>query len=161
MTTERNALKVTFPSDREVQMTRVFNAPRELVFQAHVDPEVIPQWWGMRSSVTTVDKMDPRPGGEWRFVQREPNGTEYGFHGEFREVVPPERIVWTFEYEGMPGHVAIDTVTFEERDGKTTLTTRSVFSSAEDLKGMVESGMEAGAAETYDRLEEYLAKAPA
>ena len=89
-------------------------------------------------------------------VHRGSDGAEFGFHGEFREIVRPERIVWTFEYEGMPGHVSVDTVVFEEHDGKTTLTATSVFDSVEDRDGMLQSGMEGGAAETYERLDEYL-----
>jgi uncharacterized protein YndB with AHSA1/START domain len=98
-----------------------------------------------------------RPGGTWRIVHRGPDGEEdQGFHGEFREIVRPERIVWTFEWEGMPGHVSVETLTFEEHDGKTTITTTSIFDSVEDRDGMLQSGMESGAAETYDRLDEYL-----
>ena len=100
--------------------------------------------------------MDFWPGGPWRFVLRGPDGEVPGFRGEFREIVRPERIVWTFEWEGMPGHVSVDTLTLEEQDGKTTLTSTSVFDSVEDRDGMLESGMESGAAETYDRLDEYL-----
>ena len=150
-------LTVTTPSDREIVMTRVFDAPRALVFKACTDPDAIPRWWGWRTSTTTVDKMDVRPGGAWRFVQRDAEGNEYAFHGVFREIMPPERVVWTFEFEGMPGHVSVDTMTLEERDGRTTLTSTSLFESAEDRDGMLNSGMEAGAAETYDRLAELLA----
>ena len=107
---------------------------------------------GVRSLTTIVDKMDVRPGGLWRFVQRGPDGNEYAFKGEYREIVPPERLVYTFEFEGMPGHVILETVTFEEHDGKTKLTDRSLFQSGEDRDGMLSSGMEQGAAETMDRL---------
>ena len=100
--------------------------------------------------------MDFRPGGAWRFVERSADGEEHAFRGEFREIVRPERIVWTFEYEDMPGHVSVDTMTFVEQDGRTVLTARSLFDSAEDRDGMLQSGMEDGANETYDRLTEYL-----
>jgi uncharacterized protein YndB with AHSA1/START domain len=100
--------------------------------------------------------MDFRPGGAWRFVQRTADGQEYGFRGVYREIVPPERIVQTFEFDRMPGHISVETLTFEERDGQTTLTSTSVFQSMEDRDGMLQSGMEAGAAETLDRLAEYL-----
>lgn len=153
------ALEVTMPSDREIVLTRIFDAQRELVFKAHTDPKAIPQWWGLRSHTTTVDKMDVKPGGVWRFVSRDTDGNEFEFHGEYREIVPPERIVWTFEFEGMPGHVSVQTATFEERDGKTILKTTVEFDSVEDRDGMLQSGMEAGAAESFDRLAEYLAKA--
>ncbi len=153
-----SAYKVRLPSDREIVMTRVFNAPRALVFKAHVDPTLIPQWWGLRDNTTIVDKMDVRPGGVWRLVQRRVDGSEEGFHGEFREVVPPERFTWTFEWEGMPGHVGVETYTFEEHAGKTTLTATSVFNTLEERDGVIASGMEAGANESADRLEELLAR---
>ncbi|MGH2650321.1 MAG: SRPBCC domain-containing protein, partial [Actinomycetota bacterium] len=104
-------------------------------------------------------EMDFRPGGKWRVVHKGVEGEEdQGFRGEFREIVRPERIVWTFEWEGMPGHVSVDTLTLEEQDAKTTVTANSVFDSVEDRDGMLNSGMESGAAETYDRLDEYLEK---
>jgi uncharacterized protein YndB with AHSA1/START domain len=150
------ATAFTTPSDREIVMTRVFDAPRELVYQAHTDPNHITQWWGPRGLTTTVDALDVRPVGAWRFVQRDPEGNEYGFRGEFREVMPPERLVFTFEYEGMPGHILQQTITFDEQDGKTTVTSTSLFDSREDRDGMLESGMESGATESWDRLEELL-----
>jgi uncharacterized protein YndB with AHSA1/START domain len=150
------SLTIALPSEREIVMRRVFDAPRELVFKAYTDPEAIPQWWGPRAYTTTVDEMDVRPGGVWRFVQHGADGAEHAFNGVYREVAPPERIVSTFEYEGLPGHVVLDTVTFEERDGKTTLTTRSLFDTVEDRDGMLQSGMESGAAESMDRLAELL-----
>jgi uncharacterized protein YndB with AHSA1/START domain len=149
-------LKVTTPSDREIVMTRVFDAPRELVFEAHSSCEHMSNWWGPRGYEFGSCEMDFRPGGAWRIVHRGPDGEEYGFRGEYREIVPPERIVWTFEFEGMPGHVSVETLTLEEHDGKTTLTGTSVFDTVEDRDGMLESGMESGAAETMDRLDEYL-----
>jgi uncharacterized protein YndB with AHSA1/START domain len=158
MTAEQTSvLSVTLPSDLEIAMSRVFNAPRELVFRAHTDPDLVSRWWGQRGSTTIVDTMDVKPGGAWRFVQKTPDGTEYGFRGEYREVVPPERLTWTFEFEGMPGHILVETMTFTETDGKTTLTSVSVFDTKEDRDGMLASGMEGGAAESLDRLEELLA----
>jgi uncharacterized protein YndB with AHSA1/START domain len=151
-----NTLTVTTPSDREIVMTRVFDAPRELVFEAHSSCEHMSNWWGPRKYEVATCEIDFRPGGEWRIVHRGPGGEEHGFHGEFREILRPERIVWTFEYEGMPGHVSVDTLTLEEHDGKTTVTGRSVLDTVEDRDGMLESGMESGAAESYDRLDEYL-----
>ena len=147
---------VTTPTDLEIVMTRVFDAPLELVFRAYTDPELIPRWWGPRGTTTTVDKMDVRVGGAWRYLNQGPDGNEYAFNGEYREIAPPERLVSTFEFEGMPGHVVLDTATFEEQDGKTTLTTTSRFQTVEERDGMLESGMEAGAAETMDRLAELL-----
>ncbi|MGH2534644.1 MAG: SRPBCC family protein [Thermomicrobiales bacterium] len=148
---------ISTPSDREIVFTRVFDAPRDLVYQAYTDPDLIPKWWGPRGSTTIVDTMDVRPGGKWRYIQREADGAEYAFNGEYREVVPPERLVYTFEFEMMPGHIAVDTITLEEADGKTTLTNTSHYDSVEDRDGMLSSGMEAGAAESMDRLAELLA----
>ena len=148
--------KVTLPSDREILVTREFDAPRDLVFKAMTDPDLIPRWWGPRGYTTTVDKMDVRPGGSWRFVVRDPDGRESGFRGEYREVVAPERVVQTFEWEPMAGHISVDTAIFTEHDGRTLLTTRSLFSSKEDRDGMVQSGMEKGLRETQDRFSELL-----
>ena len=156
MTSKGNVTTFTKPSYREIGMSRVFDAPRELVFQAHTDPVHIPHWWGQRSSTTIVDTLDVSPGGAWRFIQRDPEGNEYAFRGEFREVVPPERLVYTFEFEGMPGHILVETVTFEEHDGKTTISSTALFTTVEDRDGMLESGMESGAIESWDRLAELL-----
>lgn len=156
VTKEKSTLTLTLPSDREILMTRDFDAPRELVFKAYTDPKSIPQWWGPRGYTTTVDKMDVRPGGVWRFVQRDQDGNEFAFNGVYREIVPPERLVYTFEFEGMRGHVMLETVTFEEHDGKTKLTDRALFDNVEDRDGMLKSGMEQGAAETMDRFAELL-----
>jgi uncharacterized protein YndB with AHSA1/START domain len=150
-------LTVTTPSDREIVLTRTFDAPRELVFEAHTSCEHMSNWWGPRKYEVASCEIDFRPGGSWRVVHKSADGSEeYGFRGEFREIVPPERIVWTFEWEGMPGHVSVETLTLEERDGKTTLTGTSVYDTVEDRDGMLQSGMEEGAAEAYDRLDEYL-----
>jgi len=149
-------LEVTTPSDREIVSTRVFDAPRDLVFEAHSSCEHMSKWWGPRRYEIGSCEIDFRPGGKWRIVHKGAGGEEFGFNGEFREIVPPERITWTFEFEGMPGHVSVQTVTFEEQDGKTVLSATAVFDSVEDRDGMLQSGMEEGAAETYDRLDEYL-----
>lgn len=154
------ALELTLPSDREIVFTRFFDAPRDLVFRAYTDPIAITQWWGPRRYKTTVDKMDVRPGGAWRFVQRGADGKEFVFHGKYREIVPPERIVSTFEFEGMPGHVTVDTLTLEEHEGRTKLTTRSLFQTTEDRDAMLKSGMESGAAESMERLAELLNAMP-
>jgi uncharacterized protein YndB with AHSA1/START domain len=149
-------LTVTMPSDREIVMTRDFDAPRDLVFEAHGSCEHMSRWWCPRKYEFSSCEMDFRPGGAWRIVLRGPEGEVPGFRGEYLEIVRPERIVWTFEWEGMPGHVGPETMTFEERDGTTTLTTTSVFGSVEERDGVLESGMTAGAVETYERLDEYL-----
>jgi uncharacterized protein YndB with AHSA1/START domain len=155
--TSGSALTITTPSDREIVMTREFDAPRELVFEAHSKCEHLEKWWGPRKYTLAVCEMDFRPGGKYRFLHRGPDGDEeHGFRGEYREIVPPERIVWTFEWEGMPGHVSVDTLTLEDLGGKTKLTAHSLFNSVEDRDGMLQSGMETGAAETWDRLSEHL-----
>lgn len=152
-----NALTVTVLSDREIRLTREFNAPRELVFDAYTRPEHVRHWWGLKGSTLLVCDADVRPGGAYRFVSREADGAEYGFRGEYREVVRPERLVATFEYEGMPGQISVDSLVFEDHAGKTRLVGTTTFDSLEDRDGMLQSGMESGAAETYDRLEDYLA----
>lgn len=111
---------VAEPGKQEIVITRIFDAPRELVFKVCTDPTLIPQWWGPRRLTTTVDRMDVRPGGSWRFVHRAPDGSEYAFHGVYHAVVPPELVVNTFEFEGMPGHVVMETVTFEDHGGNET-----------------------------------------
>jgi uncharacterized protein YndB with AHSA1/START domain len=100
--------------------------------------------------------MDFRPGGKWRFVERDKQGNEWGFRGEVREVVSPERVVQTFEWEGLPGHISVETMRLEDLGGRTRITVTSVFDSVEDRDGMLQSGMEQGAGESYDRLETYL-----
>ena len=151
-----SASTLTLPSDQEIVMERVFNAPRELVFKAHTDPNLISQWWGPRRYTTVVDKMDLRVGGVWRFVQHDADGNEFAFNGVYREIVPPERLSYTFEFEGMPGHVLVETLTFEEQNGKTKLTVTGLYQSVEDRDGMLQSGMEEGANESYERLVELL-----
>jgi uncharacterized protein YndB with AHSA1/START domain len=151
-----NELTVTTSSDREIVMTRVFDAPRDLVFEAMSSCEHMSNWWGPRKYAFASCEMDFRPGGTWRIVHRGPDGEEFGFHGEFREIVRPERITWTFEFEGMPGQISVETLTLEEHDGNTTVTATAVYDSVEARNGMLESGMESGAAESYDRLDEYL-----
>jgi uncharacterized protein YndB with AHSA1/START domain len=150
-------MTLTTPTDREIVMTRIFDAPRDLVFEAHTSCEHLKNWWGPKRYEIGSCEVDFRPGGRWRIVHLGPDGEEQGFRGEYRDIVPPERIVWTFEWEGLPGHISVDTLTLEELDGKTKLTASSVFDSVEDRDGMLKSGMEEGAAETYDRLAEYLA----
>ena len=149
---------ITTPTDRVIQIERVFDAPRDRVFAAFTDPKLIPEWWGPRDATTAVDQMDVRPGGSWRFVIRHADGQEHAFRGTYREVTPPERIVQTFEWEGLPGHVAIETATLEDLGDRTKLTTTSLFHTTEERDGMLLSGMETGANETYARLDELLAR---
>jgi len=150
--------KVTLPSDREILITREFDAPRDVVFKAMTDPGLISRWWGPRGHTTRVDKMEVRPGGAWRYISGTSAADETAFRGEYREIKAPERIVQTFEWEPMAGHISVDTATLTERDGRTLLTVRALFSSKEDRDGMVQSGMEKGLAETHDRFAELLAE---
>jgi uncharacterized protein YndB with AHSA1/START domain len=146
------------PGKHEIITSREFNAPRDLVFKALTDPALVAKWWGPGSHTTTVDTMDVRMGGIWRYVQRDNDGNEYGFRGVYHQIAAPERMVYTFEWEGMPGHILLETVTLTEQDGKTTLTDSSVFQSVEDRDGMMQSGMEQGAAESWDRFEALLSE---
>ncbi len=156
MTEQTSKTTITLPSDKEIMMARAFNAPRDLVFKVVTDPAMIPSWWGPRYLTTRVDRMDLHVGGAWRFVQTAPDGSEFAFRGEYREITPPSRMVQTFEFELMSGHVVQETMTLEEVDGITTMTVVSLFDSTEDRDGMLNSGMESGAVETHDRLEELL-----
>lgn len=156
MTNPRYRLAVSLPSDTEIKQERRFDAPRELVFRAYTDPEVLAQWWGPHGYTTRVDELDPRPGGKWRFVQHDPDGNEFAFRGEYREVLPPERVVGTFEFEGMPGHIAVETMTLEEVDNGTLMTAVMRFDTKEERDSMLQSGMEEGAAQSLDRFETLL-----
>jgi uncharacterized protein YndB with AHSA1/START domain len=162
MTSQQQAqgATITTPTDREIHIERVFDAPRDRVFAAFTDPALIPAWWGPRDLTTVVDQMDVRAGGSWRFVARTPDGSETGFRGTYREVTPPERIVQTFEWEGMPGHVSVETATFEDLGDRTRIVTTSIFHTTEERDGMLGSGMERGMNETYARLDELLAAEP-
>ncbi len=149
---------VTTPGEREIVAERVFDAPRDQVWAAYTDPELIPEWWGPHGTTTRVDKMEVEAGGAWRFVIRNSDGSETGFRGTYREVTPPERIVQTFEWEGMPGHVSVDTATFEDLGDQTKVVSHSIFHTTEERDGMLGSGMEGGMNETFERLDELLAR---
>ena|SRR5579862_5841195 len=146
------------PGTQEIRQVRELNAPRDLVFKVCTDPIHIPHWWGPRYLTTVVDKMDVKPGGLWRYVQHDPTGNEFAFHGVYHDVVAPERTVSTFEWEGLPGHVILETTTFEALpDGRTRLIGSSIFQSVEDRDGMLSSGMQDGAEQSWDRLAELIA----
>ena len=149
---------VTTPTDREIHIERVFDAPRDRVFAVYTDPELIPEWWGPKGTRAVVDQMEVKSGGSWRFVIHNSDGSETGFRGTYREITPPERIVQTFEWEGMPGHMSVETATFEDLGERTKVTTTSIFHTTEERDGMLGSGMEGGMNETYARLDELLAK---
>ena len=149
------------PGKQELFIVREFEAPREHLFKAHTDPELFAQWIGPGRFTTTLETFEPRPGGSWRMIQRDEDGSEFAFHGVYHEVWQPERIIWTFEFEGLPetGHVSLETVVFEELPGqRTKLTAQSVYRSVADRDGMVQSGMEEGVNEGYERLDELLEK---
>ncbi len=141
-----------------VDTSREFDAPRDLLFRAFTDPELLVQWLGPRQYEMVIDRYDVRDGGAWRYIHRGADGSEYGFHGVFHGKPSAEGMVQTFEFEGAPGHVSLDALTFEERDGRTVVRTHSVFQSVQDRDAMVESGMESGMNEGYDRLEELVAR---
>jgi uncharacterized protein YndB with AHSA1/START domain len=145
------------PSEREFSMTRTIDAPREEVFKALLDPTLIPQWWGPRRLTTRVDHMETHPGGEWRFVQRDEQGKEYAFHGTYQEIDAPNRLEYTFEYEGMPGDVMVETVVLEDEDGKTRVRFVDLFADQRTRDTAMKSGMEEGATESMDRFEQLMA----
>ncbi len=148
---------LTTPSDREIHIERVFDAPREFVWRAFTEPELVAQWWG-RGNKLVIERMDVERGGHWRYVEHSPDGT-HGFEGRYREVSPPERLVWTFEWDGMPGHVAVDTTTFEDLgDGRTKVVTTSLFHTTEERDGMLNSGMQTGLDQSYAALDRLLAQ---
>lgn len=150
---EKRKFKISFPSETEMMMEREFDAPRQLVFDAHLNPEAIPQWWGWRETSTTVVEMDVRVGGKWRFISRNKDGQEIVFFGEYREITPPEKFVFTFGFEGMPGEPGEETYSFIDLGNNRTLLRVHSCTTQEDF-----DGMEPGADESYDKLDEYLAK---
>lgn len=151
MTTEATTLEIE--SDRVLVITRKFAAPRRLVFEAVTKPEYVRRWYGCDAMQMTVCEIDLRPGGRWRYVLRMPDGSEHGFNGEYREVVPPERIVSTENYEPIgPGHEMVATLTLEEHDGRTTMRNRLVYQSQADRDGHIGAGMERGMRESHERL---------
>lgn len=154
--------KTAFTIKREelkVVMERTFGAQRDAVFKAFIDPHAIPKWWGLRDQATTVEKNDVRVGGIWRFVCRDNGGNEYGFHGVYKAIEPPKLLSQTFNFEGIPAdHELVQTATFEDRGGKTKVTGIATYANVEDLEGMVASGMEAGATESWERLAELVEK---
>jgi len=145
---------VTLPTDTQILITREFDAPRHLVYKAWTTPEFIKRWWsGDRGEVTIVD-VELRVGGRWRYVMAANGGFEVAFHGEYREIVPNERIVWTEIYEGMPEAEAVTTTTFTERDGRTSVTVLVQHASQEYRDAHINSGMEDGLQEAMDHLEQ-------
>lgn len=142
------------PGTSQVITSRYLPAPPEKVFQALTDPELIVKWWGPRRLKTIIDEYEPRRGGCWRFIHRDEDGNEYGFNGVIHELLLNERVTQTFEFEGMPGHAVLEQLKLEPEGEGTRIRTVSAFTSVEDRDGMVNSGMEGGLTESYDRLEE-------
>ena len=157
-----NDAKVTAePGKQELFVTKELDAPRELVFKAFTDPNLYVQWLGPRELTMTLVKFEPRTGGMWRYISKDKDGHEFGFHGVNHEVQAPERIIDTFEYEGLPekGHVALQTARFMELPGgRTKVQIQAVFQSVADRDGMIQSGAEKGITESYQRLDELLEK---
>ena len=151
------AATVTLPTDEQILITREFDAPKELVYRAFTTPELVSRWWTAKRGEMKVCDMDLREGGQWRYVMETPDGIEVGFHGEYREIVPNERIVSTEIFEGMPEglpeEVAVNTATFTEEDGRTTLTILVQHSHKQFRDGHVNSGMEDGLQDAMDLLE--------
>jgi uncharacterized protein YndB with AHSA1/START domain len=149
--------KVTLPADDQIQITREFDAPKDLVYKAWTTPELVERWWhANRGEVKSID-IDLRVGGSWRYVMETPDGLEVGFHGEYRELVPNERIVSTEVYEGFPDGEAVDTLTLTEEDGRTTMTVLVQHQSKEHRDAHIESGMEDGMQDALDLLEQVAA----
>ena len=158
-TRNSDSFNVTTPSDQEIRMTRLFDAPRQLVFEAMSKPEHVKQWWGRLGEGYSVPvcEIDLRPGGKWRFVNRHPKG-EAAFHGEYREIAPPGRIVFTEIFEQFPDTVSVVTAEFAEEGGKTRLTVIVRYPSQQVRDMVMASGMAKGAGISYDRLEDLVAE---
>jgi uncharacterized protein YndB with AHSA1/START domain len=146
------------PGGREAIITREFDAPIEKLWQAYTDPELVIQWMGPRRLKGRIDEWEMKPGGRYAFTHIDEDGTEYKFHGFTHSITAPTRAVRTFEFEGMPDHVCLETLNLEDLGGKTRVTTISVFETVEDRDGMIQSGMESGVVEGNERLDELLAK---
>jgi uncharacterized protein YndB with AHSA1/START domain len=155
--TAHAAAIITTPSDREIRIERIFNAPRDRVWRAMTDPALVAKWWG-RGNTLVIERMEVERGGHWRFVEHSASGV-HGFEGRYREVVPGERVVQTFEWDGMPGFVAIETVTFEDLPGgRTRVVNVSLFHTTAERDGMLQSGMEQGLNQSYAALDRVLAE---
>jgi Uncharacterized conserved protein len=147
------------PGKQELFIIRELDAPRELVFKAYTDPELYPKWLGPKGFTMELEKFDPKSGGSYRYVQTDPDGNKWAFHGVIHEVLAPQRIIDTFEFEGLPesGHVILQTAKFEGLpNGRTRVTAQAVFQSVTDRDGMIQSGMEKGVVEGFERLDELL-----
>lgn len=155
--TATNRALVTTPGDRDIRVERIFNAPRARVWRAFTEPDQLKQWWG-RGNDVVIEKYEFERGGHWRFVEHAKDGV-HGFEGRFRDIKPIEKIEQTFEWDGMPGYVIIESATFEDLgDGRTKLVNVSLFYNQDERDGMLKSGMEGGMNESYAALDRLLAK---
>jgi uncharacterized protein YndB with AHSA1/START domain len=153
--TTSGTAKVTLPSDEQILITREFAAPRHLVYKATTTPELVKRWWNAKRGEVTSAEMDVRVGGKWRYVMVTDDGMEVAFYGEYREIVPNERVVTTEVFEGAPGDGAVNTITFEDLgDERTKLTVLVELPNKEARDAVIASGMEAGMQDAYDLLEE-------
>ena len=152
--TSSASAKVTLPTDEQILITREFDAPKHLVYRAWTTPELVKRWWSGHRGEMTIAEIDLRVGGTWRYVMIADGGFEVGFHGEYRELAPDERIVSTEVFEGMPDGEALNTHTFTETDGRTILTILMQLSSQEERDGIIATGMESGMQESLDLLEQ-------
>ena len=155
--TSSGTATVTLPTDTQILITREFDAPKHLVYRAWTTPELVKRWWHANRGEVTLAEIDLRVGGMWRYVSRSEDGFEVAFHGEYREIVPNERLVSTEVYEGIPDadeHAALDTLTLTESDGRTTLTVLVEHPTREGRDAHINSGMEAGMQDAMDLLEE-------
>ena len=152
--TSSRSAKVTLPTDNQILIMREFDAPKHLVYEAYTTPELVRLWWHAKRGEVTVCEIDLRVGGKWRYAMRTQDGTEVAFHGEYREIVPNERIVSTEIYEGYPDAEAVDTLTLTELNGRTTLTILVQHKNKDHRDAHVNSGMEAGMQESMDLLEQ-------
>ncbi|HEY6276812.1 MAG TPA: SRPBCC family protein [Streptosporangiaceae bacterium] len=146
------------PGMPQIVISREFHAPRDLVFRAYTEPELLVQWLGPRDLGMAIDHYDARDGGTWRYVHTDAEGNDYGFHGVFHGTPSPAAIVQTFEFEGAPGHVKLDTTTLDDRGTATMMRTVSSFQSVQDRDAMIASGMERGVHDSGERLAELLAR---
>jgi uncharacterized protein YndB with AHSA1/START domain len=152
--TNSGSAVVTLPADNQILITREFDAPKQLVYKAYTTPELVKRWWSAKRGEVTVCEIDLRVGGSWRYVMSADGGMEVGFHGEYREIVPNERIVSTEVFEGMPDAEAVDTLTLTEADGRTKLSILVEHATKEHRDAHIDSGMEAGLQDALDLLEE-------
>ena len=152
--TSSGTATVTLPTDEQILITREFDAPKHLVYQAYTTPELVKRWWSANRGEVTLCEIDLRVGGGWRYVMIAEGGFEVAFHGEYREIVPNERIVSTEVYEGMPEGEALNTLTLTESDGRTTLTILVQHGNKEHRDAHINSGMEDGLQDALDLLEQ-------